>query len=59
MLWGQVLYGNVSGFDFAFYQNSYLYHTTRDVPWTVDPGSLEHMVRFCATRVDPWGCVQV
>jgi hypothetical protein len=46
---GQVLYGNVSGFDFAFYQNSYLYHTTRDVPWTVDPASLEHMVCARAT----------
>jgi len=46
----QVQYGNISGFDFAFYQNSYLYHTTRDTVWNINPASLEHMVRAATSR---------
>ncbi|KAI8911532.1 hypothetical protein EDD86DRAFT_119506 [Gorgonomyces haynaldii] len=37
-----VEYGNLVGLDFAFYQNSYSYHTTLDVVENIQSGSLQH-----------------
>nr|KAJ3419624.1 hypothetical protein HK105_006728 [Polyrhizophydium stewartii] len=37
-----VQYGNLVGLDFAYYQNSYLYHTMLDVEENIEAGSLQH-----------------
>lgn len=38
-----VKYGNVTGFDMAYFQNSYVYHSSRDVYETIQPGSIQHL----------------
>ncbi|KAJ1344620.1 hypothetical protein BSLG_000143 [Batrachochytrium salamandrivorans] len=37
-----VQYGDMAGLDFAFYQNSYVYHTMLDVEENIQDGSLQH-----------------
>ncbi|KAJ3270959.1 hypothetical protein HDV01_007289 [Terramyces sp. JEL0728] len=37
-----VQYGNLVGLDFAFYQNSYQYHTTMDTIENIQKGSIQH-----------------
>ncbi|KAJ3254880.1 hypothetical protein HK103_006776 [Boothiomyces macroporosus] len=37
-----VQYGNLVGLDFAFYQNSYQYHTTMDTIENIQAGSIQH-----------------
>ncbi|KAI9630233.1 hypothetical protein KEM48_014156 [Puccinia striiformis f. sp. tritici PST-130] len=36
-------YGNLTGLDMAIMQNSYLYHTTQDIPSKIQPGTIQHM----------------
>ena len=38
-----VQYGNLSGLDFAFYQNSYQYHTLLDTEENIETGALQHL----------------
>ncbi|KAA1066931.1 hypothetical protein PGTUg99_015865 [Puccinia graminis f. sp. tritici] len=38
-----VQYGNLTGLDMAIMQNSYLYHTSQDIPSKIEPGAIQHM----------------
>jgi len=38
-----VQYGNLTGLDMAIMQNSYLYHSTQDIPSKIEPGAVQHM----------------
>ena len=38
-----VKYGNVTGFDMAYFQNSYVYHSSLDVYETIEFGSIQHL----------------
>ncbi|PLW33163.1 hypothetical protein PCANC_11091 [Puccinia coronata f. sp. avenae] len=38
-----VQYGNLTGLDMAIMQNSYLYHSSQDIPSKIEPGAVQHM----------------
>ncbi|MBW0475805.1 hypothetical protein O181_015520 [Austropuccinia psidii MF-1] len=38
-----VQYANLTGLDMALVQNSYFYHTSRDIPSNIQPGAIQHM----------------
>ncbi|KAJ3347022.1 hypothetical protein HDU91_006871, partial [Kappamyces sp. JEL0680] len=59
-----VQYGNLVGLDFAFYQNSYTYHTNLDTVENIEPGAIQHfgdnifaILDYLVTQIpskEPW-----